>query len=288
MPYAAIAPSVALTNTSSRTPPHAEQRTGGDGQHKRRSHRHGGGDVHQREQNRTPRPELSDPDQQGEEPGHHTSGIRVVVGRFVGRAGLFLHNTIRQNIGALGVRHERRGGLDGWSAALLRAPAALGEHVRQTFERFGGLLKTGRDLIRVGPRGGIEALGERKEHLLASRIRNTLRDSLPDDRIPAHEKRDLLVRRSPPRSSTESRVVARVAAVAPDAVRPAPRPTGACADDAARLTLRRPAGCGTPRSSRTRSRDAALRSACRTSGSSASRPTRTPPGVRNTYRIRDC
>ena len=55
----------------------------------------------------------------------------------------------------------------------------------------------GCDLIHVGPRGRIEALGERNEHLLASRIRNALRDSVPDDGMPAHEKRDLLVRGRP-------------------------------------------------------------------------------------------
>jgi len=93
--------------------------------------------------------------------------------------------------------------LESGGAAVLgvRTDVSKAEEVerlaQKTLERFGGLLKTGRDLIHVGPRGRIEALGERKEHLLASRIRNALRDSLPDDGMPAHEKRDLLVRGRP-------------------------------------------------------------------------------------------
>ena len=81
----------------------------------------------------------------------------------------------------------------GLAGAFFRAAPALREDVRQTFERLGRLLKAGRDLIGVDPRGGIEALGKRQQRLLPRRIRHALGNPIADHGIPAREKRDLLV-----------------------------------------------------------------------------------------------
>ena len=50
------------------------------------------------------------------------------------------------------------------------AAPASGEHAGQPFERFARLLQPGGDLIGVGPRRGIESLGERQQRFLPDGI----------------------------------------------------------------------------------------------------------------------
>ena len=181
--------------------------------------------------------------------------------------------------------------------AAAAAPAALGKHVRQPLERFGRLLQSGGDLIRVGPVGGIQPLGQRVQRLLSRGIRRPLRDPLANDRMPVREKRDLLVgRRAFDRRG--NRDARRCGAGRCGGWRRGRDGAGAGGDASGVSPLRAAAAAaGLGRrlddllalANQSASRTAMsgyCASICRsTSGSSGSRPTRTPPGVRNTYRI---
>jgi hypothetical protein len=62
--------------------------------------------------------------------------------------------------------------------------------VRQPLQRVGCLLKTGRDLVGIGPRCRIEPFGKRKQRLLPLAILRALRNLLADRGVPLRQKRD--------------------------------------------------------------------------------------------------
>ena len=181
-------------------------------------------------------------------------------------------------------------------------PAALGKDTRQPLERFRRLLQSSGDLIRIGPVGGIQSIGQRVERLLSRGIRRAMRDSLANDRMPVREKRNAFVRRCPFDRRGNRRGGAAVAAAAGAAGRRDHRRRRG----ATPLTADAPVASSSRRGLRRRgstavsmtcwlSRTVAQLNGCRVlrlelpehSGSSGSRPTRTPPGVRNMYRIFD-
>src|SRR4051812_14801968 len=94
---------------------------------------------------------------------------------------------------------SRFSGFSGFSGfvhlAFFRAPPTLREHVRQALQGFAGVLQSGSDLIRIGPRRRIEALAQREKRLLPRGLRRALLNLLARDGIPPGEKGDLLVRR---------------------------------------------------------------------------------------------
>src|SRR5688572_22571283 len=65
--------------------------------------------------------------------------------------------------------------------------------MREALERFGRLLQTSGDLVRVGPVGGIQAIGQRAEGLLSRGIRCPVRNAFANDRMPVREKRNAFV-----------------------------------------------------------------------------------------------
>ena len=275
--------------TITTAPPDAEHRAGGDRQEERGRQRDGGGDIQQDEEDRAPWPQLGELEDDRRQPVHHSR-----VGGVAGPPSPALR--------------LRRGRLSlAWSAPVRtlrapRAPAAAREDAREPLERLRRLLQSRGDLIRVGPRSGIQPFGERQQRLAPRRIGRALRNPLAHDRIPPRQERDLLVGRGAFDRRRDGRTRrAGVAAVrlrggrsrrrrgalrrrsgrtaATSAARPRRRRRlrrpvgGACAAAVGRASCRRSAGCRGPPSSRRRCRDAALR--CR-----EARPARATRGRR--------
>ena len=198
------------------------------------------------------------------------------------------------------------------SASCGASAGGAGEHARQALERFGRLLQSRGDLIRVGPRGGFSRSASASS--ASRRAGSAVRCGIRSRTIGYHCARNAICssgvapsiadgigrtrRAASPPCGFELQPRRRCASTARGrtAAQSAARRLGSAASSSGRRRLRGRRMSGVVSTicwlSRTAFQSNSMSGCCAsisrsTSGSSASRPTRTPPGVRKTYRIRD-